>query len=157
MKEERLPSSPGALEVLKRSKLLPGADSTQLNKLVGLAREVKYNPGEIIINEGDEAKKLYIIIEGLADIILELGANRVSHIQTVSDNDVIGWSAIVPPHHYSSTVSAINKTRVLAFDGQELRKLAQADRDLGYSMYAGIVGIVAERLHNTRLQLIGIT
>jgi CRP/FNR family transcriptional regulator, cyclic AMP receptor protein len=157
MTDKKLPSSSGTLEVLKKSKLLQGADLTQLNKLVSLASEVEYKPGEAIVTEGDEAKKLYIIEKGLADVLLELGTGRMSKFQTVSDYDVIGWSAMVPPHIYSSTVKAIHKTKALAFDGQVLRDLAQTDRDLGYALYNGIVGIVAERLRNTRLQLIGIT
>ncbi|MDD5288715.1 MAG: cyclic nucleotide-binding domain-containing protein [Dehalococcoidales bacterium] len=157
MTEKRLPKHSGVMEVLERSKLLPGADIKQLNRLASLVTEVEYKPGETIITERDEAKKLYVIEEGLVAIILELGAGKEYRIQTASNFEVLGWSAIVPPYSYQFTVRAIERTRVLAFNGQELRSLGQNDRDMGYAIYAGIVGVMAERLHNTYLQFIGIT
>jgi CRP-like cAMP-binding protein len=157
MTKAKLDEHLGARGVLKMSGLISKPSLIQLNKLAGLATEVEFKPEEIIITAQHPATTLYVIEEGLVAILLGLGSGRELQIQTASKNDIIGWSAILPQYRYQSMVRAIEKTRVLAFDGKELRSLCQDDHDLGYAIYSGIIGIVAKRLQNTYLQLAGIT
>jgi CRP/FNR family transcriptional regulator, cyclic AMP receptor protein len=157
MKVRELSDNLGAVRVLERSGLLFEADTARMNILFKIGIEVEYEPGEVIIFEGQEAEKLYVIEEGLVAIILGLVVGQERRIQTASNSDVIGWSAIVPPYRHRFMVRAIEKTKVLAFDSQELRRLMRTDWDLGYSIYTGITRVIADRLDNTLLQLIGIT
>ena len=98
-----------------------------------------------------------MIEEGLVSIVVELGLGREQEVQTASRFEIIGWSAMVPPYRYTATVKATERTKALAFDGQELRNLRFSNPELGYALYVGIASVIATRLRNTFLQLIGIT
>ena len=145
------------LEVLKRSGLLPETSSDQLSALAKLCSKVEYEPRVIIGKQGDEAKKLCVIEEGLVSIIVELGLGREQVVQTASRFDIIGWSAMLPSYRYTATVKTVERTKALVFDGQELRNLRFSNPELGYALYVGIASVLATRLRNTFLQLIGIT
>ncbi len=147
-----------ALEVIKNSGLLPDeTNAKQLDMLAKLSTPVQFEAGTVIGKQGKEANKLYVVEEGLVSIILEVEHGHERVIQTVTRFDIIGWSAIVPPYRYTTTTKTNSKTKVLAFDGQALTELLVKNPRLGYAIYSGIAGIVAKRLHNTYLQLIGIT
>ena len=146
------------VEVLERSDLsLPDMGTDQFVRLANLCTRVEYEPGTIIAEQGGEAHKVHVIEEGLVSIIVELGGGREQQIQTASHFEVFGWSAMVPPYRYTAKVRAIQRTKALVFDAEELRKLCLANPELCYTAYVGIARVLAQRLHNAFLQLIGIT
>lgn len=157
MKETKLTTQSDALGVLKMSGLISNANDALLNRLVALATEAEFEPDETIIIAQEAATRLYVIEEGLSAILMDTGSDKQLRIQTATKYDLVGWSAIIPQYRYQFMVKAIEKTKALVFNGNDIRNLCQNDHDLGYAIYSGIIGIVAQRLHNAYLQIIGIT
>ncbi|MDD5095296.1 MAG: cyclic nucleotide-binding domain-containing protein [Dehalococcoidia bacterium] len=146
-----------AAERWTKSVSLPMATDDQIQALAGLCTQVEYEAGKIIEMAGAEAKKFYVIGEGLVSISIDLGRGHERKIQTASRYEVVGWSALVPPYRYRSTITAVEKTKMLVFNGQDLRKLHRKNPALAYALYVGLTEVLAERLHNTFLQLADIT
>jgi CRP-like cAMP-binding protein len=75
-------------------------------------------------------------------------------ILTVEEGDLLGWSALVPPHRATSEAIAVEPVRLLSFNGADLRAALRADHALAASVYPRVLQAVARRLSATRLQLL---
>ena len=128
-------------------------DQRHLALLVGCASNVVFQPGEYLIHEGDEARKFFVLRHGRV-LVQSTSPGRGSiPIQTLWPGDILGWSWLVPPHHYRFDGRALEQTRAIALDGTCLRAKCEEDHDLGYELLKRFAQVMVGRLEATRLQL----
>ena len=87
-------------------------------------------------------------------IRLRVPGRDVATILTVDADDIVGWSAVVPPHRSTSTVVALSRTTVLLIDGEALRAELEADPATAAPVYHALLQAMSRRLTGTRLQLL---
>ena len=145
------------LEVLKRCDLFRELNDEQLGLVEKMCVWEVYEPGTIIIKQNTILDKLWVIEEGLVGVILEPGPLSQRQLQAVSNFETFGWEAVIPPHMNTTTAKAIERTRVLTFNGQELADLCSTNCRLGCIFYRGIARVIAHRLHAAFMQLLGVT
>jgi CRP/FNR family transcriptional regulator, cyclic AMP receptor protein len=118
------------------------------------ARTVHYPAGAEILREGDETVALGLVASGRVALRLRVPERGPTTILTVEAGDIIGWSALVPPHRATSTVVAVTDSELVLIDGAGLR--AELDRDpaLAAAVYHSVLEAVATRLTGTRMQLL---
>ena len=122
---------------------------------VGASRH-RYDVGAWIAHEGSHAGALCLIVHG--KVALEVGAadRATITVQTVGPGEVVGWSWLVPPYRWRFDVRAVKPTEVIALDGDVLRDTL-ADRPAwGFAFLFRFLPVLAERLENTRVQLLDI-
>jgi CRP-like cAMP-binding protein len=115
---------------------------------------VVFKAGEVILKEGEEADKFYLIRSGHVAIYINKPSEII--IQTIHEGDILGWSWLIPPYRYRFSAKAVENTRALALDGKCLRGKCEKNSDLGYELLKRIVTIFTARLEATRLQLLDI-
>ncbi len=118
-----------------------------------------YAEEETIITEGTEATRFYVIESGrvAVEMKVQFGAQAISRQATteiLDGGNYFGWSTLVPPHIYTSSVVSIEPVRVIRLDGHELRKLIDEDPYLGYRFMQVITNIISKRLIRTRNTLV---
>jgi len=145
------------LEVLKRSDLFRELDDSQLAMIAEMSVAKVFEPGTIIHRQNTMMPQLYIIEEGLVGIILEPGPLSSRQIQAACNFETFGWEAVIPPHMTTASAKALEKTKVLAFKGQELIDFCSHNHELCRVLYQGIARVVAKRLHAAYMQLLGLT
>lgn len=145
------------LEVLKRSDLFRELNDEQLGLVEKMCTCEVYEPGAVICKQNILYDKLYVIEESLVGVILEPGPLSQRQLQAVCNFETFGWPAVIPPHHCMGTVKAIERTKVLAFKGQDLTDLCLANPRVGCLAHRGIARVIADRLHTAFIQLLGIT
>jgi len=128
-------------------------EPTQIERMAGQARAASFEPAQIIFREGDDCAEFYLINSGRVALEMVVGANRVLRIQTLSDGDEFGWSALVMGHGKHFQARALTRVEALAFDGAQLAEACRADPAFGVSLMARLLRIVSARLDATRLQL----
>ena len=94
------------------------------------------------------------VVDGRLAIRLKVPGRDVVTVLTVEPGDLIGWSALVPPHRATSTIVALEPTTVVAFDGSRLRAALEADPRLAAAVLPRVLDAVARRLTATRTQLL---
>jgi len=142
--------------ILAQHPFLKELEPRHLKILVGCASNVRFNAGQILFHEGEEANQFYMIRQGKVAIEIlapELGPITV---QTVGEGDVLGWSWLIPPYRWRFGARAVELTRAIALDGKCLRQKSEEDHDLGYELLKRFSGIIVERLEATRLQLLDV-
>ena len=75
---------------------------------------------------------------------------------TVGHGGILGWSWLFPPFTYMFDARAMEKTRVVMFDGLCLRGKCEEDHELGYRVVKRFANVMSRRLVETRLQLIDV-
>ena len=127
-----------------------------LEILVGCAANVRFESGEVIFREGEEADKFYLIRHGR--VALQLFADRRGSltISTLEGGDILGWSWLSPPYRWKFSARAMETTRAISLDGKCLREKSEKDHDLGYELLKRFVHIIEDRLQATRLQLLNV-
>jgi CRP/FNR family transcriptional regulator, cyclic AMP receptor protein len=133
-----------------------GLDRGFISAICSKAVEHRFGVEEMLAFEGTSAEILYVVLEG--KVALEIGAAdrpRLT-VQTVGPGEVLGWSWLVPPHHWRFDARALKPTRAIALDGGVLRHTMSSHPAWGYQFMVRFMPILAERLENTRIQLLDI-
>lgn len=133
-----------------------GLEPRYLQLAVGCASNVRFDAGEFIFREAEEANQFYLIRHG--KVSLEVFApNRGSLvIQTLDEGDILGWSWLIPPYQWRFDAKALELTRAIALDGACLRAKCEEDHDLGFELLKRFAAILGQRLDATRFQLLDI-
>jgi CRP/FNR family cyclic AMP-dependent transcriptional regulator len=111
-------------------------------------------PGEELLREGGPADDLGIVHEGRVALRLRVPERGMTTILTVEPGDIVGWSAVVPPHRSTSTVVALVPTTLLLIDGVALREVLATDPETAAPVYHALLQAMSRRLTGTRLQLL---
>jgi CRP-like cAMP-binding protein len=113
-----------------------------------------YATDEFLLREGEEANHLFLIYSGKVALEVALPDRPRLTIETVGAGDVVGWSWSVAPRRYEHDARALKTTRSIAIDARILRSACEEDPANGYQFITRLLGVVADRLANTRLQLV---
>jgi CRP-like cAMP-binding protein len=127
-----------------------------LELLTGCASNVRFEAGEYILRQGEEANNFYIVRHGNVALEMLVPGRGTITIETVGEGEVLGWSWLFPPHHWRFDARAIELTRAIALDGACLRGKCEADHNLGFELMKRFAEIVTQRLQATRLQLLDV-
>ena len=124
-------------------------------RLAGLAREVRFAPDQVIFREGDEYSVFYLLGKGMVALELEV-PGHVLRVQTLYAGEVFDWSALLPHAGKHFQARALDAVTALAFEGDQLLASFKADPQFGLAFMLRLMGVVSERLRNTRLQLVDV-
>ena len=140
--------------VIAEHSFFEGLEERHIQFIVGCAKNVRFNEGQVIFRAGDHADQFYFIREGL--VALELTVPQRGHtiLQTVAAGEVVGWSWLIAPYRWHFDARALLATRALSFDAKCLRAKCEEDHDLGYEILKRFTRVVSERLEVTRMQLL---
>jgi CRP-like cAMP-binding protein len=149
--------APQTLErVLLEHPLLKGCQPKYIQLLVGCASNVRFNAGETILQQGQEANLLYLIRQGKVALEIPNSARGPIIVQTLGEGDVLGWSWAITPYRWHFDARAVELTRAVALDGKCLRDKCELDHDLGYEVMRRVTHVMEHRLQATRLQLLDV-
>jgi CRP/FNR family transcriptional regulator, cyclic AMP receptor protein len=144
-------AAPGRLAATWFGERMPEAPRSRIERH---ARLVTYAPDAVILREGEMTQDLAIIASGLVAMRLRVPERGPTTIVTFEAGDVIGWSAVVPPHRATSTLIALTSTELILIDGDELSADMATDAELAAAVYSALIEAIARRLTATRRQLL---
>lgn len=143
-----------AIAALSGSWFGAGLSPEAIDRLAALAAFRTLEPGEELLHEGEITETFGIVLQGRIALRMLVPERGMVTILTVEPGDVVGWSAIVPPHRATSSSIAIEPVVLLELPGNPLRALLRSDHALAASVYPRVLQTVARRLSATRLQLL---
>jgi len=130
---------------------LPG-DTAEL--VAGCARNVAFEPGELLIVEGEPADTLYLLRRGRVALEVRSPAKGAMVIDTLAPGQVLGWSWLFPPYRWSFDARALDPVGVVSVDATCPRSKAEADPAFGYELMQRLGAVILQRLQATRLRLL---
>lgn len=142
-------------QLLAEQPYFKGLSASQLAAITGCAKNVRFEAGEPLIREGEDANEFFVIRQGKVALEASALAGPIT-IQTLGDGDVVGWSWLVQPHTWRFGAIAMGLTRAISLDGECMRKKCEEDHDLGFELLKRFSFLISERLEATRLQLLDV-
>jgi CRP/FNR family transcriptional regulator, cyclic AMP receptor protein len=142
------------IEAAKAHDLLTTLPPRHMEKLLGLAKEVRFARDEVILREGEKPGFLYFILEGKVALEI-LAQERRLLVQTLEAGDATGWSSLIDGVEGDRfQARSLEPMRALAFEGRQLRAACDSDPGFGYNMTKLVLGLVAECLDAARTRLV---
>jgi CRP/FNR family cyclic AMP-dependent transcriptional regulator len=140
--------------ILAKHPFFEGLEKRYLELLTGCASNARFNAGQYLFRDGEEAKEFYIVRQGIIAVEIAVPGRGIVTIQTHDEGDVVGWSWLFSPYHWHFSGRAVELTRVIALDGECLRRKCEEDTALGYEFMKRFSHKIVRSLDMTRLQLL---
>ncbi len=142
--------------ILSQHPFLQGLDPKYIKLITGCAQNVRFDAGQYLFREGEEANWFYIIRQGKIAVETFAAQRGSIIIDTIEDGDVVGWSWIIPPFYWRFDAQATEITKAIALDGKCLRTKCEEDHTLGYELLKRFTQVVEQRLQATRVRLLDV-
>jgi CRP-like cAMP-binding protein len=139
--------------ILSEHPFFKGLEEPYLQLLVGCASNVRFNAGEVVFREGEEANQFYLIRQGKVAVEMFAPSRGPIILQTLGEGEVLGWSWLVAPYRWRFDGRAVELTRAIALDGECLRGKCEEDHNLGYELMKRVSLVMEKLVQATRLQL----
>jgi CRP-like cAMP-binding protein len=138
-------------EWLKKTELFDTLEESQLNALLSNSSVKSYSQGETIFQQGEEAKQLYILIQGEVDLTVKTQeeiALMTSKIE--KEGAVFGTPSLMEPFRYNVTAKCLKPTKVLAIEAHHIRKKIEENPRMGGEIMRKLASIYFNRLNELR-------
>ncbi len=145
-------STESLVTLLGKQPFVQGFQPHQVETLATLAKRVRFEPNQVLFREGDECSEFYLILSGR--VALEIAPpGQTFRVDTLSSGDELGWSSLLERGRQFQA-RARDTVEALVFEAAALRAMCEADTSFGYVLMLRLLGVVAERLQVTRLQVL---
>jgi CRP-like cAMP-binding protein len=124
------------------------------DRLMRLAREVSFDAGSRLFEEGRHADRFWIIRTGTVALDLHVPGRRSSVIESIGHGELVGWSWHFPPFTWHLGAEAMSPVRAWEFDAEAVRSLCAEEPAFGRAIAVWVGRVVAQRLHASRVRLL---
>ncbi|AOR37596.1 regulator [Streptomyces fodineus] len=129
-------------------------DAMHRERLMYLAREVTFEAGARMFEEGRRADRFWIVRTGSVALDLHVPGRRSAVIETLGHGELIGWSWHFPPYLWHLGAEAMSPVRAWEFDAEAVRVMCAEDPEFGRAIADWVGRVVAQRLHASRVRLL---
>ncbi len=143
--------------LIRNCEVFGGLDDEACSAVSGMAESVELPRAQLIFQQGEPAKGLYILHHGAVGIRTSLGAHVDVLVETVTrPGEIFGWSSLVEPHVYAFSARAQEQGIALFIPREPLAQLMEARPEAGMVIYRGLTQTIVRRLHQTRSSLMSV-
>lgn len=125
------------LKTIDLFRAIPGED---LVRLAQITEEIRVDPGEVLMTEGEMGDSLYLIAVGRVRI-----EKRGVHVTELGERECVGEMAILDSEPRSATVRAIEPVTALKIEREDFYDFLQEKVDLAQA----IIKVLTRRLRRT--------
>jgi len=132
-------SSDDWMESLLRAPIFQNLPPIYLQQILINLQDVRYKPGDVIIEQGSEGKYFYLIRSGLCELTRRASEKaRPVKLLELGENETFGEDALLSGEPRSVTISAISDMLLSRIDKEHFIKLIK-EPALNYIDYAELV------------------
>ena len=143
-----------ALELIEKLHIFKNFESDELKKLLEFCSVEDFQIGERLFREGDLAKDMWIVMNGIVELRFEMPNAKPttnettlsSHHNGIPESQVFGWSCFIPPYQMRlSAYCTSRRCQVLKIDSTKLNNLMAQDTAIGFKIMHYLVQVVGYR------------
>lgn len=135
---------------IQEIELFKALTEDQMTALEKIAKVTEHPKGSKLFKVGEEAHNIYILLTGKASIQVQLSSRpeMVSIVILGKMGQLIGWSGLMGPSHYTADAICLEDSKFLMINGEEFSKILEQDCEAGYRVLRGIISVISDRLRN---------
>jgi CRP/FNR family transcriptional regulator, cyclic AMP receptor protein len=142
--------------ILAALPLFKGLKPEHIQQIAAGATVVQYDAGEFLGRAGDTADSFWVVRQGRVALETHSVGRAPLTLQTVSTDDVIGWSWLIPPNVLRFDIHALTATRALKIDGRRVREACAHDHELAHVLIERIAQVLVRRMEALSMQLMDV-
>jgi NTE family protein/lysophospholipid hydrolase len=144
------PNSPSnVLERLRSTDLFASLNKEDLEHLAGAVGEISLNPGEILIHQGAQPDRLFVLLRGRLVVFQGKGEHSDQAIAEIGPGGVAGEIALVAGGQRSATVRAAQQSELISVSYTALKRLARARPETLTTLF----DLIRQRLRSAQFAL----
>ncbi|MFF8669755.1 cyclic nucleotide-binding domain-containing protein [Streptomyces sp. NPDC015242] len=134
--------------------LTAGLASGHRERLMSVAREVSFDAGTRLFEEGLRADRFWIVRTGTVLLDLRVPGRRAAVVESLGHGELVGWSWHFPPYVWHLGAQAATPVRAYEFDARAVRDMCAGDPEFGRAVAQWVGRVIADRLHASRVRLL---
>ena len=132
-------------EILRHSPIFSGADNEVIRLFAYLAKRKKYQPGDLLIDNGKEADMAFYLISGNAEVTT-FHQNKEVLLQQLSPGTFCGELALLARFNWFFTVRATEETEAIIISRESFQKVLEKFPEKRDRLIERIVQLRVQRL-----------
>jgi ATP-binding cassette subfamily B protein len=132
------------VNILRDVPLFKDLDEAFLHEISDMFITERVPPGRVIINEGDQGHRFYIIIRGKVSVSATDEDGHVHRVATLDDGDYFGEIALLADIPTTATVETLVSSIFLILQREQLQKLMHQHIELGDQVEQALKRRIAE-------------
>ena len=137
-------------KVIRKFECFRQLTDEQVDAIAVISNSICYPKGHVLFEEGQQGDLIYLLIEGDVDVFYKTPDAGLEKVDSISSEEVIGCSVMVPPYVYTATEKTLSDVEVLEIKTKELRALIEKDPQLGLTIQEHIMKILNNRILELR-------
>lgn len=133
--------------------MLSGLRPAQARIVVLMGELQKFAPGDFIVRRGELGESMYVVIQGVVDVLAGSGSER-KRVAQLGRGDVFGEMALVRHNERSADVVATGAVEVLAVDERFLDRIHRRYPRIASRVFLNLTRILSDRLQRMTDQFI---
>jgi CRP/FNR family transcriptional regulator, dissimilatory nitrate respiration regulator len=136
---------------LRNTELFSGLEELQLGVILSHSSVESFPEGRTIFHRGDEAHRLYVLIEGIVTLAVETG-EKIDMMTSTIDKEgaIFGMPCLLEPFRYNVTATCLKPSKVLIIAADQMLKLIEQDLKMGMEIMRKLAFIYFNRLNAMR-------
>lgn len=134
---------------LLRAEIFEDIPESAVNALCARGRTMTFDSGQRLFDRGGSAEELMILRDGIVELIFPvviLGAARDLTLESKKPGDLVAWSALVRPYHFTLSARCASECTLTVFSRDDLHAYFLSDPLSGYSFMRNLAGVIGRRL-----------
>jgi len=123
-------------------------------RLMRSAREVSFEVGTRMFEEGLRADRFWIVRTGTVALDVHVPGRRAAVIDSLGHDELVGWSWHFTPYVWQFGAEALSPVRAYEFDAVTVREMCAQDPEFGRAVAVWVGCVLAHRLRAARTRLL---
>ena len=117
---------------LKNTELFSGLEEPQLIVILSHSSVESFPEGKTIFSQGEEAHRLYVLIEGVVTLTVKTG-EKIDFMTSTIDKEgaIFGMPCLLEPFRYNVTATCLKPSKVLIIEADQIMKVIEQDPKMG--------------------------
>jgi len=130
--------------IIKEIELFKGIDHEIMNEIANMCSEKSYVKGTVIFEKDEEAKCLYILVEGTVKLKVKNGGTITYSLTDLGD--IFGWSCMVESGRYTASGVCATDLKALEIKREVLDKIFNLHPHVGIIVLKRLAGVFSKRI-----------
>jgi CRP/FNR family transcriptional regulator, cyclic AMP receptor protein len=134
-------------EDLQSHALLGGVSDEGLALVIPLFKQVSFEKGAFVVNEGEQGNRMFFIRQGKVEVVKHTDASPTTRrLAILSEGDTFGEMELIDIQPRSASVRALERLTLLTLSNEDMYEIYERDKELFIIILMNIAREISRRL-----------
>ncbi len=134
---------------LFRSAVFEDIPEHTVREVEGRGHVLSFDANSRLFERGSRAEDLMILLDGVVELVFPiriLGVSREIPVESKHAGDVVAWSALVRPYHFTLSARCATSCTLMSLGREAIVRFFETDPATGYVFMRNLAGVIGRRL-----------